>query len=72
MALKLPKVVEIDAVTASVAASITGKDWRVVLLKAKAKGALVTKQNPFRIFQYHEHLLVAAGFLNVTTAEVVE
>jgi hypothetical protein len=44
---------------------ILGSDWRTRLFKAKSTGELPTSQNPFRIFQYHEHLLVEAGFLNV-------
>ncbi len=44
---------------------LLGVAWREKLVKAKAKGVLATKQNPFRIFQYHERVLVDAGFLRV-------
>jgi hypothetical protein len=47
------------------AAEIDGVAWRAKLVKGKDAGKLKTKQNPFRIFQYQEHLLVDAGFLNV-------
>lgn len=57
----------IEKQTVAVEDDISGYDWREKLFKAKAAGKLATKQNPFRIFQYHERLLVAADFLRVTT-----
>lgn len=49
--------------------TLLGKELRAKVEQARATGKLETKQNPFRIFQYHEHLLVAAGFLRVTAEE---
>lgn len=44
---------------------IQGDQLRQLLVKAWTAGKIKTRQNPFRIFQYHEHLYVDAGFLRV-------